>query len=129
MSELVLLFLLKIFTVAQILSDTIGSWTFTCSQTFVLVAWILVNIKWSDGWDPYPFILLNLTLSAQAAFAAPLILMSQNRQGDVDRKHADAVHHNLDHIRLNQMLAVGDMLSVQGHLLDQMSNAFDKIDK
>ena len=82
---------------AQIFSDGIGSWTFTICQTLLLITWILLNIelgsssdssKTTGAWDPYPFILLNLCLSTQAAFSGPLILMSQNRQGDVDRQHS-----------------------------------------
>jgi uncharacterized membrane protein len=78
---------------AALLADqvaaTVGSWSFILVQTTVLVAWIAVNaVAWSRAWDPYPFILLNLVLSFQAAFTAPVIMMSQNRQAEVDRRNA-----------------------------------------
>jgi len=61
---------------------TVGSWTFILVQSGLLVLWCVVNIAaWAYRWDPYPFILLNLALSFQAAFASPIIMMSQNRQG------------------------------------------------
>lgn len=67
-----------------------GSWTFILSFLAFLMCWILLNIYWlSDkGFDPYPFILLNLLLSCIAALQAPVIMMSQNRQEDKDRKRA-----------------------------------------
>ena len=56
-----------------------------------MLIWIVVNtIAWRQHWDPYPFILLNLVLSFQAAYAAPIIMMSQNRQSAKDREKAEA---------------------------------------
>lgn len=64
----------------------VGSWTFITVQTFILIAWVLLNVlAWLRHWDPYPFILLNLALSFQAAYSAPIIMMSQNRQTEKDR--------------------------------------------
>lgn len=66
---------------ADMVTRIVGSWTFLIIQTVLLGAWMVVNlIGWWQHWDPYPFILLNLVLSFQAAFASPVILMSQNRQ-------------------------------------------------
>lgn len=60
----------------------VGSWTFILTQAAFLCAWIILNVlAYARHWDPYPFILLNLVLSFQAAFASPIIMMSQNRQG------------------------------------------------
>ena len=67
-----------------------GSWRFIIIQSGILVIWIVLNVTaYIQQWDPYPFILLNLALSFQAAYAAPFIMMSQNRQQDIDRKHAE----------------------------------------
>jgi uncharacterized membrane protein len=67
-----------------------GSWRFIILQSIVLLAWIVLNITaYIEHWDPYPFILLNLALSFQAAYAAPFIMMSQNRQQDIDRMAAE----------------------------------------
>ncbi len=75
---------------ADKVADVVGSWTFIIVQSCLLFGWIVLNcIAWNKGWDPYPFILLNLVLSFQAAFTAPIIMMSQNRQSEVDRKRAE----------------------------------------
>ena len=76
--------------VADAVAATMGSWTFIIIQSVVLAIWIVVNvIAWVSHWDPYPFILLNLALSFQAAYAAPFIMISQNRQAERDRRQAD----------------------------------------
>ena len=70
---------------------TLGSWTFIIGQTVIVAAWIILNLTaWVQNWDPYPFILLNLMFSVQAAYAAPIIMMSQNRQNERDRFQAQA---------------------------------------
>ena len=81
-------------TLGQRAADTIarfaGSWAFIFSFTGVLVAWMVVNvILAAKAFDPYPFILLNLVLSCVAAIQAPLIMMSQNRQEEKDRRRAE----------------------------------------
>jgi len=75
--------------VADKTSSTLGSWPFIIGQTVFVAAWITLNIVgWWQHWDPYPFILLNLLFSTQAAYAAPVIMMSQNRQAERDRVQA-----------------------------------------
>ena len=67
--------------VADIFAAVAGSWTFIIIQSVLLAFWMLLNVvAWWQHWDPYPFILLNLVMSFQAAYAAPIIMMSQNRQ-------------------------------------------------
>jgi len=79
--------------VADKVADTIGSWPFIITQSIILVIWIALNITaWINHWDPYPFILLNLMLSFQAAYAGPVIMMSQNRQSSKDRLAAEIDH-------------------------------------
>jgi uncharacterized membrane protein len=64
----------------------LGTGRFLAVQTVIVICWIALNlIAWRIQWDPYPFILLNLAFSTQAAYAAPLILLAQNRQDDRDR--------------------------------------------
>ncbi len=76
--------------VADHVAAMIGSWRFLIIQSLLLGAWITLNVvAWSGHWDPYPFILLNLVLSFQAAYAAPIIMMSQNRQEAKDRLRAE----------------------------------------
>jgi uncharacterized membrane protein len=100
--------------VADKVAATMGSWPFILGQTTILALWIALNvIAWAQAWDPYPFILLNLMLSFQAAYAAPFIMMSQNRQSEIDRKRAiddydinckaeleiELLHEKLDYLR------------------------------
>ena len=79
--------------VADKVADTIGSWPFIIIQTVILTIWIIINgLAWIKHWDPYPFILLNLMLSFQAAYSGPVIMMSQNRQSSKDRLAAEIDH-------------------------------------
>ena len=72
--------------VADKVASTVGSWPFIITQSIILACWLVLNsIAWIHRWDPYPFILLNLALSFQAAYAAPFVMMSQNRQSEKDR--------------------------------------------
>jgi uncharacterized membrane protein len=79
--------------IADLVADTMGSWRFIIFQSTLLALWITLNVTaWVNHWDPYPFILLNLMLSFQAAYAAPFIMMSQNRQAAKDRLSAEIDH-------------------------------------
>ena len=74
---------------ADMVAAAVGSWRFIAVQSTLLVLWIAGNALFgSNAWDPFPFILLNLMLSFQAAYTAPIIMMSQNRLSDVDRERA-----------------------------------------
>lgn len=76
--------------VADRVAATVGSWPFIIVQSAILLVWIALNLTaYVRHWDPYPFILLNLALSFQAAYAAPFIMMSQNRQASIDRSAAE----------------------------------------
>jgi len=80
-------------TLGQLLADkltiVIGSWPFIIAQSIIIVVWITLNIiGYIYHWDPYPFILLNLLFSVLAAYAAPIIMMAQNRQAERDRYQA-----------------------------------------
>ena len=75
---------------ADTVATTVGSWKFIIIQSTLIILWMGGNIWFGKGaWDPYPFILLNLLLSFQAAYTAPAIMMSQNRQSELDRRHAE----------------------------------------
>ena len=80
------------------LSDSVangmGSWKFIIWQTVIVLIWMALNIvAFVQHWDPYPFILLNLIFSTQAAYAAPIIMMAQNRQSQRDRIQEDNDYH------------------------------------
>ena len=77
--------------VADHVAAFIGSWQFIIIQSVIFLIWVVVNTLWLFDryqFDPYPFILFNLFMSAEAAYSSPLILMSQNRQSDRDREQA-----------------------------------------
>jgi uncharacterized membrane protein len=105
--------------IADTVAATMGSWRFIIIQSAILLVWIVLNVTaYVERWDPYPFILLNLALSFQAAYAAPFIMMSQNRQQDIDRQAAEhdyqinikaeleieAVHQKLDQLRQTEVM-------------------------
>lgn len=74
---------------ADNVASGMGSWRFIIIQTMIVIFWMILNlIAYIYHWDPYPFILLNLLFSTQAAYAAPIIMMSQNRQNERDRVQA-----------------------------------------
>ncbi len=74
---------------ADRVARVMGSWKFIIIQSILLTIWVILNITaWVRQWDPYPFILMNLVLSLQAAYTAPMIMMSQNRQAARDRLEA-----------------------------------------
>jgi uncharacterized membrane protein len=79
--------------VADRVAAIIGSWPFLIIQTLIVAIWVVLNIvAFAHRWDPYPFILLNLMFSVQAAYAGPVILLASNRQTEKDRltlEHAD----------------------------------------
>jgi uncharacterized membrane protein len=81
-------------TFGQRLADSVatgmGSWRFIIIQTIIVLLWMVLNVVgFCYHWDIYPFILLNLVFSTQAAYAAPIIMMAQNRQNERDRAQAD----------------------------------------
>ena len=82
---------LKKKTLADQLVSVVGSWNFIVTQTLAMTLWVGINVSQVVKVDPYPFILLNLMLSTQAALLGPIILMSNNRQSEIDRKR------NIDH--------------------------------
>ena len=108
---------------ADVVARTVGSWRFILIQSGLIVVWITGNVlTGSHAWDPYPFILLNLLLSFQAAYTAPAIMMSQNRQSELDRRHAETdyevnvkaeleielLHEKVDLLREQELKALAD---------------------
>jgi uncharacterized membrane protein len=76
--------------VSEAIARFLGTGRFLAGQTVLVLAWIALNtVGFIRHWDPYPFILLNLAFSTQAAYAAPLILLAQNRQDDRDRANIE----------------------------------------
>ncbi len=132
-------FLVPPITPGQRLADrvasTIGSWRFIAIQSSAIAIWITGNILTGHGaWDPYPFILLNLLLSFQAAYTAPAIMMSQNRQSELDRRHADTdyevnvkaeleielLHEKIDLMKEQELLALTEAVHSLSAQLDAL---------
>ena len=75
--------------IADTITKAMGSWTFIIIQSLIILVWIGLNLTaYINHWDPYPFILLNLLFSTEAAYSAPIIMMAQNRQAERDRTQA-----------------------------------------
>jgi len=122
--------------VADWFARTVGSWRFIIIQSIVLGAWIILNfIAHFSHWDPYPFILLNLVLSFQAAYAAPIIMMSQNRQSEIDRRHAEydyrinvkaeleieLLHNKIDALREQEIVRLTNVIErLSAHLAPEL---------
>ncbi len=118
-----------------------GSWTFIISFALFIALWISVNVYWffNKGFDPYPFILLNLILSCLAALQAPVIMMSQNRQEEKDRERAKkdyminlkselevrTLHEKIDHFIMDQQQ---ELLELQKTQIEMMSDILKQID-
>jgi uncharacterized membrane protein len=114
--------------IADLVTDVVGSWRFIIIQSCLLTVWILLNVfAIVTHWDPYPFILLNLALSFQAAYATPFILMSQNRQSEIDRDKAqqdldcdikaemeiELLHEKLDSLRDKEIAYLHTLVQAQ----------------
>ncbi|MBP8066871.1 MAG: DUF1003 domain-containing protein [Flavobacterium sp.] len=119
-----------------------GSWTFIISFMVFLVLWIFTNVFLlvNKGFDPYPFILLNLILSCIAALQAPVIMMSQNRQEEKDRQRSKndymvnlkseleirMLHEKIDHLIMHQEQSLIELQKVQ---IDMMNDIISRIEK
>lgn len=128
--------------VADKVADFGGSWTFILSFGGFIVIWIAINVYWfgNKGFDPYPFILLNLLLSCLAALQAPVIMMSQNRQEEKDRERAKKdyminlkseleiriLHEKLDHLMLHQQQ---ELIEIQKMQIEMMTDILKKVER
>lgn len=122
---------------SDLVAETVGSWRFIVIQSGLLLAWLIANIaSGGNAWDPYPFILLNLMLSFQAAYTAPIIMMSQNRQADIDRIRSIAdyqvniraeaeislLHEKLDLLREQQVAELISLLKASLSRIEVLEN-------
>ena len=124
--------------IADAVAAVMGSWSFIIVQSAILFVWIAANLMGAiRGWDPYPFILLNLALSFQSAYAAPVIMMSQNRQQDIDRRAAEndyrinvkaeleieLLHQKIDQLREREILKLtAEAVTTLTELLEQSAS-------
>ncbi|GAB4549634.1 MAG: hypothetical protein Tsb0014_44290 [Pleurocapsa sp.] len=130
--------------VADRVAEVMGSWRFIIIQSIILAIWVTLNIvAFIKHWDPYPFILLNLMLSFQAAYAAPIIMMSQNRQSAIDRQDAkhdyevnlkseleiELLHDKMNLLRESEIVALNNMLIAQQQQLERIENLLSQYNK
>ena len=113
---------------ADSVANGMGSWKFIIIQTILVVLWMGLNlIGYMRHWDEYPFILLNLVFSTQAAYAAPIIMMAQNRQNERDRAQAQADYQtNIDAKLEIEALAI-KLNSLEVEKLDKIINLLEKM--
>ena len=110
--------------IADAVAATVGSWTFIIVQSIVFASWMVVNLMgWIYRWDSYPFMLLNLVLSFQAAYASPVIMMSQNRQNRLSERsnrldlqiNMLSEQENTEMLRLLRLLCEKSGIQTEGH--------------
>lgn len=130
--------------IADIVASTMGSWRFIIVQSILLAIWVFLNIiAVIQHWDPYPFILLNLMLSFQAAYAAPIIMMSQNRQATIDRQEAkhdyevntkaeleiELLHDKINLLREQEIVELKSILVEQQQRLQHLESLLESLQK
>ncbi|HMG16653.1 MAG TPA: DUF1003 domain-containing protein [Saprospiraceae bacterium] len=115
---------------ADSVANGMGSWRFIILQTVLVILWMGLNVVgFFYHWDVYPFILLNLLFSTQAAYAAPIIMMAQNRQNERDRLHAEEdFRTNLDAKKEIEELTI-KLNSIEVEKLDKMILMLEELKK
>lgn len=107
--------------VADAVAKGMGSWRFIILQTVFVIIWMGLNlVAYCNHWDPYPFILLNLLFSTQAAYAAPIIMMAQNRQNERDRIQAQEDYNTNKEAKLEIEALAAKLNSIEVDKLDKI---------
>lgn len=115
---------------ADNVANGMGSWRFIIIQTIIVALWMILNaIAFIYHWDPYPYILLNLLFSTQAAYAAPIIMMAQNRQAERDRAQADADYRTNCEAKEEIEELLKRLNSIETDKLDKILAILEKADK
>jgi uncharacterized membrane protein len=115
---------------ADSVANGMGSWRFIIIQTLIVLVWMALNvIGFTYHWDVYPFILLNLLFSTQAAYAAPIIMMAQNRQSERDRAQADADYKTNCEAKEEIEQLLQKLNSIEIDKLDKILSLLEKMNK
>ena len=115
---------------ADSVASNMGSWKFIIIQSIIVTIWMVLNIfAYYSHWDPYPFILLNLLFSTQAAYAAPIIMMAQNRQNQRDRIHAEEDYQTNIEAKLEIEELARKLNSIEVDKLDKIIKMLEEIKK
>jgi len=122
--------------VSDWLAKVVGSWPFIIYQSIVIVVWMAANVylvykgtndsSFFESWDPYPFILLNLVLSFQAAYTGPVVMMSQNRQAEKDRLMAEN-DYEINKTAEEEIKIIMDHLVYQDTLIKELIDRIEKL--
>jgi uncharacterized membrane protein len=105
-----------------------GSWRFIIIQTVFVIIWMGLNIvAYFKHWDAYPFILLNLLFSTQAAYAAPIIMMAQNRQSERDRVQAQDDYNTNKEAKLEIEALAAKLNSIEIEKLDKIIRILEEM--
>jgi uncharacterized membrane protein len=113
---------------ADFVAKGMGSWKFIIAQTILVILWMGLNVVgFMYHWDVYPFILLNLLFSTQAAYAAPIIMMSQNRQNERDRIQAQADYQTNVDAKLEIEALSLKLKSIEVEKLDKIITMLEEI--
>ena len=116
--------------VSDSVANGMGSWRFIIIQTILVVLWMGLNvIGFMYHWDVYPFILLNLLFSTQAAYAAPIIMMAQNRQSDRDRVQARADYKTNKEAKLEIEALAITLKNIEVDKLDKIIKILEEVKK
>lgn len=115
---------------ADKVANGMGSWTFIISQTIFVILWMALNaVGWMYHWDIYPFILLNLLFSTQAAYAAPIIMMAQNRQNERDRIQAQKDYQTNTEAKIEIEALQQKLNSIEVEKLDKIIQMLEEMKK
>ncbi len=115
---------------ADKVANGMGSWTFIISQTIFVILWMVLNfVGWMYHWDIYPFILLNLLFSTQAAYAAPIIMMAQNRQNERDRMQAQKDYQTNTDAKMEIEALQQKLNSIETEKLDKIIQLLQEMKK
>jgi uncharacterized membrane protein len=115
---------------ADKVANGMGSWTFIISQTIFVILWMALNaVGWMYHWDIYPFILLNLLFSTQAAYAAPIIMMAQNRQNERDRIQAQKDYQTNTEAKMEIEALQQKLNSIEVEKLDKIIQMLEEMKK
>lgn len=113
---------------ADSVAKSMGSWRFIIIQTILVLLWMSLNlIAYTYHWDVYPFILLNLVFSTQAAYAAPIIMMAQNRQNDRDRAQAQSDYQTNIDAKLEIEALTIKLNKIEREKLDKIIEMFEEM--
>jgi uncharacterized membrane protein len=112
---------------SDLIAAKVGSWPFIIGQSIILFIWAILNVTaWFKHWDPYPFIFMNLLLSLQAAYTAPMIMMSQNRAAIRDRVEAH-IDYEVNQMAETEIKVILENLAAQNVAIAEIHKMIEEL--